>query len=76
MKEYEKILGGVKKHHSWGYSIVYGSFEDCFTASELIEVLKNYQVMADSGAIDPKTDKVFLKLKAKVKSKADADAQP
>ena len=75
MKEYEKVKGGVKKSYSWGYSIVYGAFEDCFTTSELIQVLKDYQTMADSGAIDPKTDKIFLKLKAKAKAKADADAQ-
>ena len=71
MKEYEKVEGGVKKTFSWGYSIVYGAFEDCFTNSELMDVLKDYQLMLDAGIID-KTDSTYIKIKEKVKLKIKA----
>ena len=72
MKDYERVEGGVKKTFSWGYSICYGNFEDCFTKAELLEVLKDYTTMIDNEIIDPKTDETYKKIKEKMKAKIKA----
>lgn len=68
MKDYEEVPGGVRKNFVWGYVIVYAPFADCFTQSELIEVLKDMKAMLDVGIKDPKLDKKMDNVKLKLKA--------
>ena len=52
MRSFEKIEGGVRKFHSWGYSEIYmDNFADCFTDEELDQVVLHLTKLKNAGAL-------------------------
>jgi hypothetical protein len=41
--QFEILPNGVKKKYNFGYSIVYGNIEDCFTDSERDDIIVKLQ---------------------------------
>ena len=68
MRSGERIGGGVRKHHAWGYSEVYiPNIEDYFTKNELEQVIRDLNSLP-SDALSPQDRDLLVRCMRKRKN--------
>ena len=69
MRGWERIEGGVRKYHDWGYVEVYAETENCFTEEELKEVLRDLDGRFRIDALNVEEIALLEKIKAHFKKR-------
>lgn len=67
MIRWEKIEGGVRKYHDWGWVDIYAPFEECFTKDELIQVTIELDTLQKMGCVSVGSQPLLQKCKDKLK---------